>query len=316
MQLVRRVSLPALLVAALAAQAQPYKLTVYYQGPEGVAKEIERAFEGFRGDVLTIVAFTADAPSQADAVAASADVVWGGGESMHLALRAADRLVPYRSSELNAIDPRYWKAEPANPISGLECQVIACAPTLPGGKPAPARWQDLVEPQWDGRVALRDPAAGPESLETAAAMARTLGWSFFESLAARHPVITASDEQALASLTAGQTLAAIVPYQAVTQARGSFDVVWPAGAPILTARPIAILKQAKRPAMMGGLAEQLVDYVLSGEGQAVGRRYGLFPTRIGVQQPQGAPSLPGSAVAADAAPADMREKLRRLFVVN
>jgi ABC-type Fe3+ transport system substrate-binding protein len=67
--------------------------------------------------------------------------------------------------------------------------------------------------------------------------------------------------------------------------------------------------------MMSGLAQQLVDYILSGEGQAVGRRYGLFPTRTGAQPPTGAPRPPAEleAPTAEAQPPDLREKLRRLF---
>ncbi len=318
MQASRRVLAPVLLVIALAVQAQPYRLSIYYQGPAGLAGEIERAFERFRGDVMTFVPLTPDVASDPENVAASADLVWGGGESLHRELRAADRLVSFRSSELNAIDSRYWKTEPANPVSGLECLVIACAQTLPPATPAPTRWRDLLKPQWDGRIALRDPSAGSEGFSAAAAMARALGWSFLESLAAKRPVVAASDEQALASVAAGDALAAIVAYQAVTETRTSFEVVWPADGPLVTPRPIAILKQAKRPALMNGLAQQLVDYVLSAEGQAAGRRFGVFPTRLGASPPQGAPPLAESAVAAasEAPPAEGLEQLRRLFGVD
>ncbi len=308
----RPVSLLLLLVTALAAQAEPYKLSVYYQGPAGVAREIERGFEAFRGDVVTIVPFEADTPLQMDAVGAAADIVWGGNEGLHQMLRSTDRLAPYRSSELAAMDTRYWSAEPTNPVSGLEGLVIAYSPARMAAEAAPARWRDLADPKWRGRVALRDPS---EALAAAGTMTRKLGWSFFESLAAQRPHIEATDEMALADLESGSALAAIVPYQAVTQARSPLEVVWPSDAPILTQRRVAILKQEKRPGMMSGLAQQLVDYILSGEGQAIGRKYGLFSTRVGAQPPTGAPNPPAEVEASpvDGQPADLHERLKRLF---
>ncbi len=312
-----RWSVPVLLMVAIAARAESYKLSIYYEGPPAVARDIEKAFETFRGDVMTIVPFAAETTAEMDAVATTADVVWGGGEPLHRRLTAANRVRPYRSSELYSLDGAYWKATPNDAVSGLECMVIAYDPARVTGGAVPARWRDLLDPRWQGRLSMRDPASGPDSLASASVIVRALQWSFFEALAAQRPLIRSTDEEALARVISGDALAAIVPYHAITQARASLSVVWPVDGPITTPRPIAILEQEKRPAMMTGLAEQLVDYVLSVDGQTIGKRHGLYPTRLDVSPPPGAPqaALPpgGEKTWAEMQFGDLRERLRRLF---
>ncbi len=306
-----------LLLTCFAAQAESYKLSVYYEGPPAVARDIERAFETFRGDVLSIVPFSADTPADMDAVAASADIVWGGGEALHTRLQAAGRVRSYRSSELGSIAAPYWKASPFDVVSGLECMVIVYDPDRLAGAAPPARWRDLLDPRWRGRVAMRNPASGPDSLASASAIVHSFEWSYFESLAAQRPLIVSTDDDALTRLTSGDALVAVVPYHAVTRARASLAVVWPADGAIVTPRPIAILQQDKRPQMMTGFAEQLMDFVLSVEGQIIGRRNGLYPTRVDVLPPPGAPAaaLPANGEPAwlEAQPADLGDRLRRLF---
>jgi iron(III) transport system substrate-binding protein len=317
MHLSRRGFALVLLLTGFAAQAESYKLSVYYEGPPTAAREIERAFETFRGDVLSIIPFSADTPEEMDAVAAKADVVWGGGEALHRRLQDAGRIRPYRSSELGAIAAPYWKASPSDVVSGLECMVIAYDPDRLGGAAPPARWRDLLDPRWRGRVAMRNPASGPDSLASASVIVHSLQWSFYESLAAQQPLIVATDDDALARLTSGDALVAVVPYHAVARSTSSLAVIWPTDGAVVTPRPIAILQQDKRPQMMTGFAEQLIDYVLSVEGQIIGRRNGIYPTRVDVLPPPGAPAvaLPasGEPVWLEAQPADLGDRLRRLF---
>ena len=313
----RRLLSPVLALLALSAgavQAQPYKLSVNYEGPPAVAREIERAFEAFRGDVLSFVSLPAGTPADVDRLAATADIVWGGGDSLYRKLLSDGRVQPYASSELASLDGRYPAIDPSIPVSGVEATVIAYVPGPAAPASLPARWRDLLEPRWKGLLILRRPSSDADA-PAATAIARSLDWSFLEALAAQRPLAAASDDEALSRLAAGEALAAIVPYHAVTQARTPLEVIWPSDALVTAPRPIAILKQDRRPAMLTGMAEQLIDYVMSADGQAIGRRHGLFPTRLGTPPPQGAAPLAAGAEAGwlRPQPADLRERLARLF---
>jgi ABC-type Fe3+ transport system substrate-binding protein len=304
-----------LAMLALTAQADPYKLSVYYEGPLPVAREIERAFEAYRGDVLSILPLSPDAGPEPDGALGTADIVWGGGERLLGQLVSGQRVRPYSSTEFGALVK--GSAVTRGAVSGLECTVIVYDPARLSGSAVPSRWRDLLDPRFRGRLAIKSPSSGPDSFAVAFAMVRALDWPFLESLAAQRPLTTATHEDALARLASGDALAAIVPYHAVTAARQSLAVVWPADARIAAPRPIVILEQAKRPRMMTELAEQLVDYILSADGQAIGKRYGLYSTRLDVGPPPGAPA---AQTADDAEPfpseppgAEFRDRVRRLF---
>ena len=308
----RRLAFGLLCAFAMAPMwAQGPQLTVAFTGPPRLFQEIERAFESYRGDILRVdrkITDLAGDPSSPPA----ADVVWGGGELLHRAMGELGWLHQYRSSQLGAVGQEYRLGGSPSMGAGIEQLVIVYNTDLVVDPPRV--WADLLAA--GGRIAIADAGQSPESLLATAVLARKLEWSFLETLARTRPLL-APDLSTVAELVAeGRAPLGITSNVEVLQAAAAgapVAIAWPQDGAVPILRPIAIIARPERSAFLTGMAEQLVDFVLSAEGQRIASRYGFVPVRADVPGPGGTPAAGAMPVAGAGWATDREADVRDTF---
>jgi iron(III) transport system substrate-binding protein len=162
----RRAAILPVLTACLAAACAPDRrtpLVIYSPHGRDLLTTLEQRFEALHPDV---VVHWLDMGSQevydrlrSERANPAADV-WFGGPATIFALGAGDSLLePYRPSWAPAIDPhgrgpgdRYFAAYETPAV------IVYAARALSPDR-APQDWDELLRPQWRGRILIRDPLA-------------------------------------------------------------------------------------------------------------------------------------------------------------
>src|SRR5690606_25934654 len=96
--------------------------------------------------------------AEAEAGDPQADVWWGGPHTVFMQAEAEGLLAPYRPSWADQVGPGersatdHWYGNFRMP----ECIMVNANVLSP--EEAPREWDDLIAPEWKGRIVLRDPS--------------------------------------------------------------------------------------------------------------------------------------------------------------
>lgn len=155
-----------------------------------------------------------------------------------------------------------------------------------GGAPVPKCWADLTKPEYDGMVGYLDPSSAFVGFAGAVAVNRALGGDlqnftpaidYFKKLAANHAIVP--KQTSYARVVSGE-----IPilfdydfnaYRAKYQEKGNFEFVIPCEGSLSV--PYVMSQVANNPHPQE--ARQVLDYVLSDEGQAFWANAYLKPAR-------------------------------------
>lgn len=137
-------------------QATPAKLVIATPHREEMYKPLIKEFQQRTG--IWVQVETAGTPLLLERLAngtLEADVIFGGGVDSLAAY--VDGFEPYRSPELEGIDPAYCpEGGEYTPFSTLPLVFFYNTKLLPYGT-APDSWGELLTPEWQGKVAFADP---------------------------------------------------------------------------------------------------------------------------------------------------------------
>ena len=207
-------------------------------------------------------------------------------------LKRRGELYRYVSSDDKAYaqmykDPGYWTAMRAVTLSiGYDTRRIT-------PQQAPKSWQDLLKPQWRGKIGLKDAATAGTAYTLYYFLRDLYGYSYWQKLAAQKPRLYRAAADMLTGLKAGEIeiaagLTDAGTYRAVTQDKQPVALVSPAeGLPMMLG-PIAIAADAPHP----NCAKLFVDFVLSQDGQSSLRTVSnSYSVRADVPPPDSRPSL-------------------------
>ncbi|MBM3499370.1 MAG: extracellular solute-binding protein [Armatimonadetes bacterium] len=202
-----------------------------------------------------------------------ADVVHVLDVGVFIELRRRGELLRYASPEGSAIDdrfrePGYWWAMRLVAIG------LAYNPkTLPPER-APRTWEDLLKPEFRGKIGFKDAATAGTAYAEYFLLRERYGTLFWERVAAQKPRISRSAEEVTAGLLDGSILVAgeMAAYAMIgAQEEGkSIAGVFPKEGVPFTPGPVAILARAPHP----NAARLFIDYALSREGQTLFRDLG------------------------------------------
>ncbi|MEA3238323.1 MAG: extracellular solute-binding protein [Candidatus Bipolaricaulota bacterium] len=300
-------SIASVVVASLflsvgAAQANPVHITVY-MGPVPLAQEMEKAFEAERGDVLTVVsgAWCRKVRAEMEAGDIQADVLYGADPSIYMLLGDADQLLSYTSPALAAIKPEYRTQEEHFTLANGRYAVIVYNKGRIEPTDAPSIRNDLVDPQWSGRVVIGDPSLCSASFAIVCGLVQFQGfdWDFLEALRGNEIMLTDNAGKVSEMVASGEALVGIgvhdAPLRMIKKAKkqgveSPLAIVWPEDGAIAVPRPIAIVQDANRSPESTALAKEFVDFVLSVQGQKIATKYGFVPVRANVPTPEGIPA--------------------------
>jgi iron(III) transport system substrate-binding protein len=291
-----------LLLGVGAAQANPAHITVY-MSPVPLAQEMEQAFEAERGDVLTVVsgAWCRKVRAEMEAGDIQADVLYGADPSIYMLLRDADQLLSYASPALAAIKPEYGTQEKHFTLANGRYGVIVYNKGRIEPTAAPSARDDLLDPQWSGRVVIGDPSLCSAAFAIACSLVQFQGfdWDFLEALRENDVMLTDNAGKVAEMVASGEALVGIgahdAPLRMIKKAKkqgveSPLAIVWPEDGAIAIPRPIAIVQDANRSPESTALAKEFLDFVLSVQGQKIATKYGFVPVRADVPTPEGIPA--------------------------
>ncbi|GFM63135.1 ABC transporter substrate-binding protein [Pseudomonas cichorii] len=183
------------LFAAIALQAQAAtELTVYTALEVEQLKPYQQAFEKQNPDIR--IKWVRDstgivtAKLMAEKDRPQADVVWGLAASSLAILKQQGMLEAYAPSSLDQIGANY--RDNSNPPSWVGMDVWAatiCFNTIEAekqGLPKPARWEDLADPVYKGKIVMPNPASSGTGYLDVSAWLQTFGeqggWAYMDKL--------------------------------------------------------------------------------------------------------------------------------------
>jgi iron(III) transport system substrate-binding protein len=268
----------ALAAYPAAASASGGTLVVYSAGPAGLANQLVAAFEQRTGIQVQLFQSTTGkvlGRLQAEKSNPHADVVmladWSAGD----ALQQEGMLQPFHPTNgQRAI----WKG-----AQGMYYAYSASALGITYNtnlvKDPPQTWLAALNPQWDGKIVMPDPAQSGSAVDFVGGYLQTqvLGMYYFKDLGKYGAVVQGANAEALNQVITGakDMVLAGVDYMAYADiAKGEpLGIVYPKEGTVVNPRPVMILKSAHNLAN----ARLFEDFVLSDAGQAIVAKNYLLP---------------------------------------
>jgi iron(III) transport system substrate-binding protein len=280
------------------------KITLYISGPKEMIDALEKQFETKRGDVLNVFA-TGCGPlkqkvwTEMLAGGIQADLIWGAEPMLYYALQQKGVLQQYRSPQAQNLQKKYNYGNgyftPANARYGV---IVYNTVKTPAAE-APRGWWDLTGKRWDKRLAMADAAQSAMALALAVGLYDISGgnWNLVKAYNANHLILTKTNEEAIAKVESGEAWAAVAPHDGVMRlakkakkrgVQSPLRIVWPDEGAISVQRPIAIIKK-RRSAPLDRLAQEFVDFSLSGPAQQIAARFAFISVCNALPLPEGLP---------------------------
>ncbi len=246
-----------------------------------------------------------------------ADIVWMADIDYFEDLGKKDMLLPYLPGEAEKA-PAKFKYE-----GGRYHEVRLIFNTVGFNtlrvKARPASWNELLNPQWKGKVGIASPFYSGAAFSTLGTQINMpgFGWDFYRKLKQNGVIVEQSNGTVAKKLATGEFVAVSVVDFMVREekAAGSpVDHIWPKEGAILVPTPIGILKGAKNPE--GGKA--FLRYLYSPEGQRLFVQQGYVPVLPGIEGPKGVPPEKLEVILTDQAyigshREELKAKYRELF---
>ncbi len=246
-----------------------------------------------------------------------ADIVWMADIDYFEDLAKKDMLLPYLPAEAEKA-PAKFKYE-----GGRYHEVRLIFNTVGFNtlrvKARPASWNELLNPQWKGKVGIASPFYSGAAFSTLGTQINMpgFGWDFYRKLKQNGVIVEQSNGTVAKKLATGEFVAVSVVDFMVREekAAGSpVDHIWPKEGAILVPTPIGILKGAKNPE--GGKA--FLRYLYSPEGQRLFVQQGYVPVLPGIEGPKGVPPEKLEVILTDQAyigshREELKAKYRELF---
>lgn len=282
------------LASAWGASTNPKKITVY-MGPVPLARELEAAFEAEHGDVLTVVSGPWCRKVRAELAAGDikADVLYGADPSFYLLLRNFDQLLFYDLTKFEALKPEYRQTGDGFGWANGRYAVILYNKGFVSPENAPQTWDDLLDPKWKGKVVIGDPLLCSAAFAVVCSLVQWHGfdWDYIEGLKENGVLLTDSSAKVSEVVATGEAWIGIGVHDAAVRiirrakkqgVESPLAVVWPEDGAIAIPRPIAIVRDANRPAESTALAKAFVSFALSTQGQKIASKYGFVPVRTDI----------------------------------
>ncbi len=273
-------------------------VTLYTSEPQEKIDAVVAAFNEVQPNVTVEVfrAGTGDLTARVEAERAAgevqADVFLAADAATFERYVAEELLLPFETSEIDAINPDVVDAEGYYVGTRIIPTVIAYNTGLIEEADAPTSWQELTDAQYADRIVMPNPDVSGAAAYNAAVWLdeAALGDEWLSALAENAPVIADSNgpvSQAVASGT--QPVGIVVDYlvRELAAAGSPIAVSYPEEGVPFVSQPVGIF--ASTDVEEGATA--FIDFLLSAEGQELAVEQSYLPVRNDVGTPEGAPSM-------------------------
>ncbi|MGE7920424.1 ABC transporter substrate-binding protein [Viridibacillus sp. NPDC093762] len=254
------------------AQSKENKtLTVYSAGPDGLAANVQQAFEEKTGMKVEMFQGTTGkilSRLEAEKTNPVADVVVLASIASMDGMKEANQLQSYKDAEnADKINSDWSDAE--GYYYGYSASALGIAYNTKNAKTAPSEWSDLAKAEWKDKINIPDPSLSGSAVDFIYGYteAEKTGWDIIQSWKTNGLQVNGANKEALDSVITGDKDATIsgVDYMAYkAKADGEpVEIVYPKSGTVVSPRAVGIMKDAKN---VDG-AQAYVNFLLSDEGQ-------------------------------------------------
>ncbi|WP_252106123.1 MULTISPECIES: ABC transporter substrate-binding protein [unclassified Halomonas] len=284
----------ALSALTLAGASAADTLTLYTSQPQSDAQQTVDAFMAAHPDIE--VEWVRDGTtrlmtrlrSELAAGMSNPDVLLIADSMTMESLKRDGHLQPYQSPEREAFDSSIF--DPDGYYYGTKLITTGIVYNT-GAEHRPSSWQDLLDPDYEGLVAMPSPLYSGAALIHMAAITGNpaLGEAYYEGLRDNRVEAQSGNGGVFNAIAAGtKAYGIVVDFLPIREAaKGSpVEFVFPDEGVSAVTEPVAIMADADNV----DAAQQFVDFVLSQDGQQLVSDQGYLPARDGVAPPDGFPA--------------------------
>ena len=218
----------------------------------------------------------------------SADVLWVADFALGEGLKKAGLLSRYESPEASGILPLLKDPD------GYYCAARLLSMVLAYNTDSlfnpPHSYDDLLRPDYRGKIGIADPGQSGASLYAITALVKSpnFGLGFLKALCENGLVVVKDNESLMNSLLDGSLrlglgLDYLVRSENLAKSGAVLEYAIPEEGAILIPSPIALTANADN----SGAAKAFIDYILSRNGQRLISSQGVAPIRLDVIPPRG-----------------------------
>lgn len=300
--------------------AQPKEeqiLTVYSAGPDGLAANIQQAFEEKTGIKVEMFQGTTGkilSRLEAEKNNPVADIVVLASVASMDGLKETSQLQSYQDAkQAEKINSDWSDAE--GYYYGYSASALGIAYNTKNTQEVPTDWSDLAKEQWQNKINIPDPSLSGSAVDFLYGYALTEknAWKTMELWKNNGLQVNGANKEALDAVITGDKNATIagVDYMAYkAKADGEpVEIMYPRSGTVVSPRAVGILKDAKHIEA----AKEYVDFLLSDEGQKLVTEAYLLPgnKEIPVKNRAALDEIPQLSVNWKGAEADQLEILTK-----
>jgi len=266
---------------AVTAQEATGKLTVYGSTLEDVVRDVAAAFEAKTGiETVYVRASTGEALNRirAEKARPQASVWFGGPGDSYRVAQEEGLLEPYISPSAENIADQF--KDPDGYWTGLYTSNLGFASNktllAEKGIEVPTSWEDLLNPELKGLVAVANPATSGTAYAYISTIAQLMGeeegFAYLKQASENIAQYTKSGSAPGRMAGSGEILVGILMLQdayLIQQQGFDLELSTPSEGTGFALEPVAMLNDGPDPVE----AKMFVDYILSAEGQKVMQEY-------------------------------------------
>ncbi|WP_376781220.1 MULTISPECIES: ABC transporter substrate-binding protein [Lysinibacillus] len=292
-------------------------LTVYSAGPDGLAANIQQAFEEKTGIKVEMFQGTTGkilSRLEAEKNNPVADVVVLASVASMDGLKETSQLQSYQDAkQAEKINSDWSDAE--GYYYGYSASALGIAYNTKNTQEIPTDWSDLAKEQWQNKINIPDPSLSGSAVDFlyGYALVEKNAWKTMELWKNNGLQVNGANKEALDAVITGDKNATIagVDYMAYkAKADGEpVEIMYPKSGTVVSPRAVGILKDAKHIEA----AKEYVDFLLSDEGQKLVTEAYLLPgnKEISVKNRAALDEIPQLTVNWKGAEADQLEILTK-----
>lgn len=241
--------------------------------------------------------------SEAQAGQVAADVLWVGDDRDYEEFKELDILRQYTSPQVKtAVDDRYKDPEGYYTAGRLAAIGIAVNNDLVSPNRRPKTWLGMVDPEWEGKIAVVDPGLSPAADYWACALLtsdnKDYGSYYARRLKRSNCQLESSFSSLLRKVQSGERAMGACPdylAEELIQEGAPITFLYPTDV-VAVGTPLALVKDSANEEN----GQLLYDYLLSREGQQLMADNGLVSVRNDVEQRSAPDAIAAMSMACDA----------------
>ncbi|WP_107838911.1 ABC transporter substrate-binding protein [Metasolibacillus meyeri] len=248
-------------------------VTVYSAGPDGLAANIQEAFEQETGIKVEMFQGTTGkilSRLEAEKNNPIADVVVLASVASMDGLKEANQLQSYKEAK-NADKMNAEWSDGDGYYYGYSASALGIVYNTKNAETAPKEWADLAQSQWQNKINIPDPSLSGSAVDFLFGYTEADGaaWDTMAQWQSNGLQVNGANKEALDAVITGEkdvTIAGVDYMAYKAKASGEpVDIVYPASGTVVSPRAVGIMKEAKHV----DAAQAYVDFLLSDEGQAL-----------------------------------------------